>query len=75
MADVNRAKKEAMDEAVTAAWAIMFTVMRDKFGFGPVRLHRMWDEVCDLSDSIIQGRVSVADLTTALKEEAGLTLK
>lgn len=63
-----------MDEAVSYAWAIMFTVMRDKFGFGAVRLKRMWDEVNNLSDAISEGYVSVADLMETLESEAGITL-
>lgn len=30
LADVQRAKKEAQDFAITATWAIFYTVMRDK---------------------------------------------
>ena len=45
LADVNKAKKEAMDIAITSAWAILFTALRDKEGFGYVRLRRVWDEV------------------------------
>ena len=33
-ADVNRAKKLASDLAVQSCWAIMFTAMRDKYGWG-----------------------------------------
>lgn len=73
-ADVERAKKDATGEAVSYAWAIMFTVLRDKFGYGPVRLNRIWDEVNKLSDSIIRGYVNVNDLIRTLKDEAGIVL-
>lgn len=71
--DVNRAKRQAQDEAINLAWAIFFSVMRDKEGYGPKRLRRLWDEVNYLSDSIVQGYVSVNDLFRALEEEAGIT--
>lgn len=30
-ADIRKAKREATSEAINFAWAIMFTVLRDKF--------------------------------------------
>lgn len=69
-ADIKRAKKEA----IAYAWAIMFTVMRDKFGYGPIRLQRMWSEVNKLSDEITEGYVSLNDLMRTLETEAGIIL-
>lgn len=73
-ADVKKAKREAASEAIDAAWAIFFTALRDKEGFGPKRLRRVWDEVNAVSESISQGYVDVRDLMAALREEAGITL-
>ena len=72
-ADVKKAKKQAQLAAIDATWAIFFTVMRDKEGYGAKRLCRLWDRVNDLSDSIIRGYVSVEDLKKTLAEEAGFT--
>ena len=36
LADVQKAKKAAQNEAVTTAWAIFFSALRDKEGFGYV---------------------------------------
>lgn len=74
LADVEKAKKQAQSEAVKYAWAIMFSVLRDKEGWGVVRLKRLWDEVEDLSDSIGKGYVSVRDLLETLEEEIGAVL-
>lgn len=74
-ADVNRAKNDAASQSITYAWAIMFTSLRDKFGFGGIRLRRLWDAVNDLSDSIARGYVKVDDLVEALRDEAGITLE
>lgn len=68
LADVNKAKKEAMDIAITFAWAILFTALRDKEGFGYVRLRRVWDEVNYISDSIDKGYINIDDLVNELKE-------
>ncbi len=73
-ADVNKAKKEATSFAIETAWAIFFTIMRDKEGYGPKRLCRIWDHVNELSDSVAKGYVSVADLKKTLADEAGITL-
>lgn len=73
-ADVNKAKREAQSKAVNVAWAIMFTVLRDKCGYGPVRLGRIWNWVNALSEEIAEGRVSVKDLMDTLADEADIVL-
>ena len=73
-ADVEKAKREAENNAVDSAFAIMFSALRDKEGWGKVRLARLWREVNYLSDSVARGYVSINDLMTALEEEAGITL-
>lgn len=71
-ADVKKAKEQAQSFALDAAWAIFFTALRDKEGFGEKRLRRVWDEVNAISDSIQREYITVADLRRALKEEAGI---
>jgi hypothetical protein len=73
-ADLNRAKKEATDESVGFAWAIFFSVMRDKEGYSRDDLQRLWGEVESLCDSITKGYVNIADLMNTLKEEDGIRL-
>lgn len=73
-ADILKAKKDATSEAISFAWAILFTVLHDKEGWGKVRLQRLWAEVGELSDSIAKGYVSVTDLKHTLKEEMGVEL-
>lgn len=73
--DVEKAKKDATYFAITYVWAVMFTVMRDKFGWGAVRLMRLWKEVVSMSESISAGYVKIDDLAKALSEEAGIVLE
>lgn len=73
-ADINRAKNEAVNEAVKIGWVIFFTVMRDKEGYSTEDLKRLWAEINDLADGIAQGYVNVADLSNVLKEEEGMVL-
>lgn len=73
-ADVAKAKRDAQTEAVCMAWAIIFTALRDKDGWGKTRLRRLWDEVEYLSESINAGYVDVRDLIKTLEDEAGILL-
>lgn len=73
-ADVKRAKNEAEDAALRAAWSIFFTVLRDKEGYDLDGLQRVWGHVEYLSESISEGRCTVADLREILKIEEGVRL-
>lgn len=73
-ADVEKAKRQAQDIAITSAWAIFFSVLRDKEGYGYKRLRRVWDGVNYLSDSIDKGYVKLDDLVNELAEY-GITLE
>ena len=72
MQDVERAKQAALKEAVTYAMAIFFTVLIDKGYASPERLHKIWRDVNELSDSIIEGYVNISDLRNTLKQEYGI---
>lgn len=69
MADVERAKHQAKDAGIKVTMAIMFTVLADKQGFDLERMQETWKQVLDLSDSIAERRVTIADLCCTLKEE------
>lgn len=69
MADVERAKQEAQAEAISYAMTIFFSVLCDKHGATDAELRRFWDEVNYLSESIVQGYVSLADLRHTLRTE------
>jgi hypothetical protein len=74
-ADIIKAKKDAQIKAINYTWAIFFSVMRDKEGYGRKRLRRLWREVSNLSDSIAKGYVSVEDLMRTLDEEMDIVLE
>ena len=69
MADLERVKKKAFQEATDYAMAIFLTVLLDKEGADKEIIQRVWGEVNELCDSIIKGYVSVADLRQTLKDE------
>ena len=73
-ADVKKAAKSGVEEAVSATQAIFFTVLRDNEGYDNERLADFWRAVKDLSEGIIEGYVSISDLKHVLKEEAGIRI-
>ena len=70
-ADVERAKKEAANEAIVLSLCIFLTVLVDKFG-GEDYIQDVWKEVNKLSEEIKEGRVSMSDLKHVLLEEYGV---
>ena len=73
-ADVDRAKKEVMAEALNFMWSVVFTVLRDKEGYDLDGLQRIWDEVESLSNSVASGYCTVSDLKHILKIEEGAVI-
>lgn len=75
MADVKRAKAEAMDEAVTGAVAIVFTSLLDKHGWTAEQLQDLWQDVNKLSEEIAEQRVKISDLLSVLRDEYEIEIK
>ena len=72
-AEVNRAKKDATTNAIHYVWSLFFTVLRDKEGYDIEGLKRVWAEVEDLTDSVMN--CTITDLKHILKTEAGAVIK
>lgn len=68
-ADINAAKNRATRKAVEDSIAIVFTVLCDKCGYTIDEPQYVWKGVNELSDSIGQKRVSMADIKRTLREE------
>ena len=73
-ADVKRASKQATDDALTASAAIFLTVLCDKENADAEVIQRVWEEMQELSQSIIDGYVSVSDLKDTLSNEYGVDI-
>ena len=74
-ADVEKAKRKAVDDAVKLAWTILFSVLWDKEHYTQEDMQRVWKEVDNLSDSIAQGYCNVSDLREVLRKEAGVDIE
>ena len=74
MADVNRAVQRATNDALTASSCLFLSVLCDKEGADAEIIQRVWNEMQELSQSIIDGYVSVADLKDTLRKEYGVDI-
>ncbi len=74
MADLNKAREIATAQSIQSAYAIMFTVLRDKHDYTPEQLQQIRDEINDLADSINKGYVKIKDLVWVLKDEADINV-
>ena len=74
MADVNRAVEQATNDALAASAAIFLTVLCDKENADAEVIQRVWEEMQALSQSIIDGYVSVSDLKDTLSNEYGVDI-
>ena len=72
VADVKKAAKSGVAEAVSGTQTIFFSVLRDKVGWDNEQLRDFWQKVKDLSDEVVEGRISISDLRCVLREEAGI---
>jgi hypothetical protein len=74
-ADVDRAKRDGVNQAIHYVWSLFFTVLRDKEGYNIEDLKRIWAEVEDLSDSVKKGYCTISDLKYILKTEEGAVIR
>lgn len=68
-------KQESIRQAVELYSVAVAMVLRDKWGFGKVRLERFLGQVQYLFDSIEKDYVSLEDCKQTLLEECGIEIK
>ena len=73
-ADVNRAEQRATNDALETSASIFLTILCDKEGADAETIQRVWQEMQELSQSIIDGYVSVSDLKDTLSNEYGVDI-
>jgi len=76
--DVKRAYNEGVEHGKDAGravtTAIILTVLADKHGADHEIMGRVWSDVCELSQEIVEGRVKYSDLKDTLKQEYGIQI-
>jgi hypothetical protein len=78
VAQIEQIKKDATMEATKKAFLMMMgfplLTLRDKFGFGKVRLNKFMDKMLDLYEAYENDYVDLDDLNNTILEETGVTL-
>lgn len=73
--EVEKMKLEAIDKALERINLLPLLVLRDKFGFGEVRLNRYIDHLIIAVEDFNQGRFTLEDIERMLKEETNVVVK
>ncbi len=75
--DVRRIKEEVTRSATESAFVLFFTVLHDKWDFGPKRLARIFKQVEELSSMVNETprTVTIEQLKRSLVEDLGIELK
>ena len=66
--------KESVEEAYKRQFAVMMRVLRDRFGFGKKRLHRLWDLCLSYIHDIDEGLLNTAEMLDTLRREDGIVI-
>ncbi len=76
---IEKACADAVVEAVNSCyvrhWGITMRVLRDRFGWGTVRLRRLWDHCMSYQSDIDDGVLTTEEVLASLKEEDNITIK
>lgn len=69
------ASAQAMEQAFILMMGLPLMALRDKFGFGKVRLERFSDAVLDLWDSFNRDYITFQDCINTVYEETGVKIE
>lgn len=73
--EIEKMKMDAIDKALERVNLIPLLVLRDKFGFGQVRLSRYIDSFLEAVDDFNHKRFTLEDIEKMLEEETNLVFK
>lgn len=73
--DIRNMLRDTAADSFEMYAAVMLTVLRDKFGFGRIRLNRALGAMNGLVDEMQRGRISHEDLVQVLLDEAHVDLR
>lgn len=69
---LDRERKRIRDEAVKYAFVVIFTVMHDKYGWGGIRLKRLYEQIDYVADSVCKGYIKLDDMARELETQMGI---
>lgn len=77
--DIKNIKEKATSDATNIAFLLMLglpvLVLRDKWGFGKVRLERFIDQVLEMYEAFNEDYLTLDDIHNVLYEEVGIKIK
>lgn len=73
--DLMQERFDGINFAVKCYSVAVAMVLRDKLGFGPIRLNRVMGQIQDMFDSVQRSYVKISDLEKTLYEETGILFK
>lgn len=73
--EIEKMKMDAIDIALDKINLIPLLVLRDKFGFGQVRLNRYIDNFLEAIDDFNHHRFTLDDIEKMLEEETNIVFK
>ena len=68
------AAAKATEEAYKRQFAVLFRVLRDRFGFGHVRIRRLWSACLEYIHDIDEGLLSTDEMLKTLENEDNIRL-
>ena len=74
LADVEKAYKDGIDFGVKNATALFFLTLLDKEHADAEILQRVWKEVEEINQDVIDGVVKISDVRDVLKREYGINI-
>ena len=69
------AAAHATEEAYERQFAVMMRVLKDRFGFGKKRLHRLWDACLEYIHEIDEGLLTTEEMLKCLEHEDGIKIR
>ena len=72
---IQKIKRDAVNEALKMLLPIPVVVLHDKFGFGKIRLDRFLHYFLGWADGIQDGSVSLQELLRICQDEAGIHME
>ena len=65
---------DAVNTCYQRHWAVVMRVLRDRFGWGSTRLHRLWDQCMSYLDDIDSGQLKAEEVLQSLYDEDGINI-
>ena len=73
--EIEKMKQQATDNAAAIINLFPLLILRDKFGFGKVRIERYLDNYAELMEAYNDGYLSLKDIEKVMEDEIGLKFK